>query len=94
MRHVFPTRSARRARSQAGFTLVEMMIALLAGSFAIMAVYYLGGVSSRGFNEQSRVAESQMALRTAMEQLRRDISLMGEGGERPDRSRRPTARLQ
>jgi prepilin-type N-terminal cleavage/methylation domain-containing protein len=66
-----------RNRSRQGFTLIEMMIALLAGSFAVAGVYYLNGVSSRSFAEQLRVSETQMSLRSAMEQLRRDIARAG-----------------
>jgi prepilin-type N-terminal cleavage/methylation domain-containing protein len=62
---------------RAGFTLVELMIALIAGSVAVIAVYYLSGVSSRAYQEQMRVAETQQSLRSAMEQLRRDISRAG-----------------
>src|ERR1700712_4011938 len=63
--------------SRAGFTLVELMIALVAGAFAVSAVYYLSGVSSRSFAEQMRVSETQMSLRSAMEQVRRDFSRAG-----------------
>lgn len=62
---------------RAGFTLVELMIALVAGAFAVSAVYYLNGVSSRAFSEQMRVSETQMSLRSAMEQLRRDFTRAG-----------------
>ena len=63
--------------ARAGFTLVELMIATIAGAFAVAGVYYLNGVSSRMFNEQMRVSETQMSLRGALEQLRRDISRAG-----------------
>ena len=67
----------RTLQARAGFSLVELMVAVLAGSFAVMAVYYLGGMSARAFNEQMRVSESQASLRSAMEQVRRDISRAG-----------------
>jgi len=60
-----------------GFTLVELMIAVIAGSFAVAGVYYLSGVSARMFGEQMRVSETQLSLRSAMEQLRRDIARAG-----------------
>jgi prepilin-type N-terminal cleavage/methylation domain-containing protein len=60
-----------------GFTLVELMVALLAGSIAVSGVFYLNGVSSRAYNEQMRVSEVQLSLRSAMEQLRRDFSRIG-----------------
>lgn len=68
---------AMRHGKKSGFTLVELMIALVAGAFAVSAVYYLNGVSSRAFSEQMRVSETQMSLRSAMEQLRRDFSRAG-----------------
>ena len=73
------SRPSRRPRlaARSGFTLVELMIALLAGSIAVIAVYYLSGVSSRAYQDQMRVAETQQSLRSAMEQLRRDIARAG-----------------
>ena len=69
---------ARRARV-AGFTLVEMLVALVAGAMAVATVYTLGAGSSRALREQQRVAHTQAAVRTAMEQLRRDIGRAGFG---------------
>jgi prepilin-type N-terminal cleavage/methylation domain-containing protein len=65
-----------RARTR-GFTLIELMVALVAGSFVVAGAYYLSDVSARLFNEQVRRAETQMTLRTAGEQLRRDIGRAG-----------------
>lgn len=72
----------RRARAQprassAGFTLIELMLSLVAGSFVIVGAYYLSDVSARLFNEQVRRSETQMTLRSAGEQLRRDIGRAG-----------------
>jgi prepilin-type N-terminal cleavage/methylation domain-containing protein len=66
---------ARRAR--AGFTLIELMIAMIAGLGTVMAAYYLGSVSARGLNRQVRITETQTAVRAAMEQLQRDIPRAG-----------------
>jgi prepilin-type N-terminal cleavage/methylation domain-containing protein len=60
-----------------GFTLVELMIALVAGSFAVAGVYYLNGVTARAFSQQMAVSDSQMSLRSAMEQVRRDFARAG-----------------
>lgn len=68
---------AMKPNKRSGFTLVELMIALIAGSFAVAGTYYLSGISSRSFNEQMRVSETQLSLRSAMEQLRRDIGRAG-----------------
>ncbi|MFW6050784.1 MAG: PilW family protein [Myxococcota bacterium] len=66
-----------RNRRQAGFTLVELMVALVAGAIAIMTIYFVGAASSRHFQEQQRIAQTQMSLRMAMEQVRRDIQRAG-----------------
>ena len=70
---------ARRTRhaSLAGFTLLELMVALVAGLVAITAIYYVGGASSQHFHEQQRITQTQMSVRMAMEQLRRDIARAG-----------------
>ena len=66
-------------RVRAGFTLIELMVALVAGSFVISGAYYLSDVSARLFNEQIRRAETQMTLRTAGEQLRRESAFVCVG---------------
>jgi prepilin-type N-terminal cleavage/methylation domain-containing protein len=66
-----------RQRKHEGFTLVELMVALVAGVIAISTVYFVGASSSRHFHEQQRVAQTQMGLRMAMEQMRHDIQRAG-----------------
>ncbi len=68
-----------RARSvrRAGFTLVELMVALTIGALVVAAVFSLGGASSRHFQEQQRVGVTQRSVRNAMERLRRDFSRAG-----------------
>ncbi len=68
------------ARRQAGFTLIEMMVALTAGLIAIGAIYSITAASSRHFHEQQRISQTQMALRMAMGRLTRDIARAGFGG--------------
>lgn len=63
----------------AGFTLVEMLVAVVAGAMTIATVYSLGAGSSRAFQEQNRVNQAQAAVRSAMEQVRRDVSRAGFG---------------
>ncbi len=67
----------RPHRAQAGFTLVEAMIAMTAGLVTVLATYHLGSVSSRTFNEQMRITETQGSLRSAMDQLQRDVPRAG-----------------
>ncbi len=70
---------ARRKRTR-GFTIVELMISIVAGLIAIIAIYSLAGGASRHFQEQQRVSQTQTALRLATEQLRADIERGGFGG--------------
>ncbi|MCA9532992.1 MAG: prepilin-type N-terminal cleavage/methylation domain-containing protein [Myxococcales bacterium] len=72
-------RRLRSRRSVAGFTLLEMLVALLAGAMTIATVYSLGAGSTRAFQEQNRINQTQAAVRSAMEQVRRDFSRAGFG---------------
>lgn len=69
-------RAQRRAR-HAGFTLVELMIALVLGGIAIGAMYQIGSVTTRQFQQQHQVGTTQGALRFAMNQVKRDIARAG-----------------
>jgi prepilin-type N-terminal cleavage/methylation domain-containing protein len=64
-------------RTRAGFTLIELMVALVAGLIAISAIYTVSGASARHFHEQQRIAATQMSLRMAMTQLRADLARAG-----------------
>lgn len=67
----------KRHRTKAGFTLIELMVALVAGVIAITTIYFVGSASARHFHEQQRIAQTQMSLRMGMEQLRRDVQRAG-----------------
>lgn len=67
----------RRLRATAGFTLVELMVALVISGFVIGAMYSIGSASSRHFQVQHQVASMQSALRFAMIQVKRDIMRAG-----------------
>lgn len=74
-------RTTRRARrTQEGFTLLEMLVALVAGAMTIATVYTMAAGSTRAFQEQNRINNTQAALRSGMEQVRRDIARAGFGG--------------
>jgi prepilin-type N-terminal cleavage/methylation domain-containing protein len=62
----------RRIR-QRGFTLVELMVSLIAGLFVAMAVVSLATQATNTFHEEARTANSEMSLRTAVERLRADL---------------------
>lgn len=66
---------ARRRR--AGFTLVELMVALLIGTLVAAAMFTLGGATAHHFQEQQRVGVTQRSVRMAMDRLRRDIARAG-----------------
>lgn len=87
----FVQRSRRRAT--AGFTLVELMVALTAGLLAIAAAYTLSTASSRTFHAQQRISQTQMSLRMAMEQIRRDVQRAGFGGIANTRTARMCANV-
>ena len=67
-------------RRTGGFTLIELMIALVAGSLVIVSVYSISGSSARLFSAQQHIAQLQMNVRFGMERLRRDIGRAGFGG--------------
>jgi type II secretory pathway component PulJ len=74
------------------------MVALVAGLAVIASIYFVSAASARHFHEQQRVAQTQMSIRMAMEQLRRDIQRAGFLGtpnsERETRCVTPPEELQ
>lgn len=70
----------QRTRRSAGFTLLELMVALVAGLIAISAAYYIGGSASRHFAEQQRIGQTQTAVRMAMMQVEADVERAGLHG--------------
>ncbi len=63
--------------SRRGFTLIELMVAMVVGLATITSVYSLGSAMSKQFYQEQRVATSQGASRVALMELRRDISRAG-----------------
>lgn len=70
-------RARRRAEAGAGFTLVELMIALVVGGMVIGAMYAVSAASTRHFQVQHQVANMQSALRFAYVQVKRDFMRAG-----------------
>jgi len=64
-----PTRA-----SAAGFTLVELMVALVAGLVVSMAMVGLSKEATNTFHEEARNAAAESALRNGMERLRADLN--------------------
>lgn len=68
---------ARSLRRRAGYSLVELMIALTAGALVISSTYFIGAASSRHFQEQQRIGQTQTAVRLAMDMVQRDLARAG-----------------
>jgi prepilin-type N-terminal cleavage/methylation domain-containing protein len=60
-----------------GFTLMELMVAIGLSAVIAVGLYSLSMVASQTFNQQQRISEIQLRLRTAMEMLRGDIGRAG-----------------
>lgn len=65
----------RRARR--GFTLVELMVALMLTSLVVAALYNMFVTASYVFNSQSQASATQMRLRSALEQVKDDLRRAG-----------------
>jgi len=63
--------------TKSGFTLIELMVAMVVGLTAITSVYSLGSAMSEQFYQEQRTATSQGSSRSAIMELRRDISRAG-----------------
>jgi prepilin-type N-terminal cleavage/methylation domain-containing protein len=61
----------RRAR---GFTLVELMVSLVAGLVIGVAVMGLSRIATTTFHEETRASTTELALRVASERLRADLA--------------------
>ncbi len=72
---------------KSGFTLIELMVAMVVGLTAITSVYSLGASMSEQFYQEQRTATSQGSSRAAIMELRRDISRAGLFGS-------PNAKLE
>ena len=66
-------RRLRHPRTARGFTLIELMVSLMAGLFVAMAVVALSKEATTTFHEESRTATAEMSLRTAVDRIRNDL---------------------
>lgn len=71
------THQHRCAKHQSGYTLIELMIAVLITSIVVGSLYSVSRQATQTFNQQQRTAEMQLRLRFAMEQLRADVARAG-----------------
>ena len=64
-------------KTNAGFTIVELMVATVLGLATVSSAYAIGASLTRQFHEQSRIATTQGSMRFAIEELKRDITRAG-----------------
>ena len=64
-------------RGNAGFTLVELMVALTGGLFISLAVFALARDSGRFYQRESRIANATVSGLLGFERLRTDIARAG-----------------
>ncbi len=73
-----PSISLRSARAeQAGFTLVELMVAMTGGLFLSIVVFALSRDASRFYQSETRAANATLAGVTGFERLANDIARAG-----------------
>jgi prepilin-type N-terminal cleavage/methylation domain-containing protein len=64
-------------RSQRGFTLVELLVSMVAGLMVALAVIALGRDATNTFQDEARSAASEMSVRLGKERLRNDLEHAG-----------------
>jgi len=64
---------ARRRSKRRAFTLVELLISLVAGLIVAIAVVGLSKEATNTFYEESRAASAEMSVRTAIDRIRADV---------------------
>jgi type II secretory pathway pseudopilin PulG len=64
----------RKPTNRRGFTLVELMVSLVAGLIVTIAVVGLARTATTTFYEQARLSTTEAAVRAGAERLRQDLS--------------------
>lgn len=67
-------RARKSARTERGFTLVELMVSLVAGLLVTIAVVGLARSATTTFYEQARLSTVEGTVRSTAERLRQDLS--------------------
>jgi Tfp pilus assembly protein PilW len=67
----------RARRLEAGFTLVELTVALAAGLIVALGIVSLSKEATRTFHEEVRSSAAEASLRTAVDRLRADLQRAG-----------------
>jgi prepilin-type N-terminal cleavage/methylation domain-containing protein len=63
--------------SRAGFTLVELMVAVFVGAIIIYGMFSVYVTGQRVFHEEHRISQAQLAARLGMEVIKNDIKMAG-----------------
>jgi hypothetical protein len=72
-----PSHALHRKRRSAGFTLVELMVALTGGLFISLAVFALARDSGRFYQREARMANATVSGLVGFERLRADLGRAG-----------------
>ena len=63
-----------------GFTLIEILIAIMISSVAMLALLGVFEYQQRVYNDQTELARTQANLRSAMQYIARDVRMAGFTG--------------
>jgi hypothetical protein len=75
--HLSPNLWRAHRRERAGFTLVELMVAMTGGLFLSIVVFALSRDASRFYQRESRVANATLATVSGFERLSSDVARAG-----------------
>lgn len=78
--HFQPFPFADGRRRCAGFTMIELLIAMAMGLILLAAVYSVFLVQNKELRKQEQITEMQQNARMAMEMISRDLMMAGFGG--------------
>jgi len=71
------TRRGRAGSDQAGFTMVELLVALTGGLFVSVVVFALARDASRFYQREGRASNAMLAAIAGFERLRNDVARAG-----------------
>jgi type IV pilus assembly protein PilW len=63
--------------NNAGFTLIELMVAMVMAAIVIISTMTIAEMSARSYEAQERVSTAQQGVRAAMDMMVRDIRMAG-----------------
>ncbi len=70
-------RRAMRRRGRDGFTMVELLIAMISGLAVVLTCVALGRDATTNFHQEMKIASTQMTQRLAAQRLRSDLERVG-----------------